>query len=110
MPVLMMPGTSNAEQEDRRFCELLRYCKLDIRSYSGRGMFSKECVGIDTDLETSQLLLGILDGLAKWQAGTADDSKMIRYAWKHCKTDNMGMGFIVYFPEIGFYPEKEENI
>jgi len=51
-------------------------------TYSGRGMYGKTCYGIDCDDSTSCIELAAAKGL------------------KGAKTDNMGKGYIVYWPAI----------
>ncbi len=54
-----------------------------VRStYSGRGMYGKTCYGIDCDDITSCIELAAAKGL------------------KGAKTDNMGKGYIVYWPSV----------
>lgn len=50
--------------------------------YSGRGMYGKECMGVDCD--------------------DADDCLMVagRLGLKGARTDSLGRGYIVYFPTI----------
>lgn len=55
----------------------------DVRSdYSGRGMFGKRCYGIDCDSHVACIESASRNGL------------------KGASTDNMGKGWIVYWPSI----------
>lgn len=58
-----------------------------LQVYSGRGMFSKTCLGLVVSDLGEIFHLGSDVGVCAW------DTNRI------C-VDNMGMGYIVYFPEI----------
>ena len=53
-----------------------------LRSYSGRGMYGKECLGIDCENANSVIE----------DAGAA--------GIKGARTDSMGLGAIVYWPKL----------
>ncbi len=58
--------------------------------YSGRGMFGKTCMGITVDeLENSLFRLGK-------ESADYEFSKEL----ENFRTDNMGKGSIIYFPQI----------
>lgn len=67
-----------------------------IRSYSGRGMYGKSCIGFDVG-NTSDMLKIILilaantdeEGIEDWLFDLAENAR----------TDSMGMGQIIYFPK-----------
>jgi hypothetical protein len=58
---------------------------LDIRrDYSGRGMFGKTCLGVTGSMEELDTLLSGVRGSAKG-----------------LRKDNMGLGYIYYWPDLG---------
>lgn len=68
--------------------------------YSGRGMYGKECVGVridgvDPTSVAMDLLLWITDNY------DVDTHDAIR-ALQNVRTDDMGRGTIVYWPDINF--------
>ena len=71
--------------------------ELDFYSYSGRAMYGARCVAIDGD--------NVLDAVAKiveaWKDATYELAQLLRRA----RYDNMGMGMVLYFPEIEWDPE-----
>lgn len=60
-------------------------------SYSGRGMYGDRCVGFDVDSLTE---LGTLAIAIHEVLGDTLGRDMVENA----RTDNMGLGYIIYFP------------
>lgn len=76
----------------------------DIRSYSGRGMYGKECLGVDIPRG------GLGEFLASVIEGTPEDHVSdIAQAFRGMQTDQMGLGTIVYFPDVSFTSDEEEE-
>lgn len=74
-----------------------------VSYYSGRGMFGKQCLAV-TDV--SNLGTFIADVYA-----AATDCKYcddVFNALRQMKTDSLGMGMVVYFPNVTF--EKVDNV
>lgn len=83
-------------------------------NYSGRFMFGETCFGVVVDniatavYDVSEVLREIIiaerrddPDLAKEAADMLEDGKLTE-----CRTDNMGLDYIIYFPDITV--EKEE--
>jgi hypothetical protein len=60
-----------------------------LRPYSGRAMYGQECLGIDLDSEADAFRIA----LAIQSSDLADALSRPRY-------DSMGLGIIVYFPNV----------
>lgn len=73
----------------------------DARSYSGRGMYGKRCVGVTIDGS----LLGFLADLVEECEDTHDGAILMRAA----QTDQMGRGTIVYWPRAEWLDEDDEE-
>jgi hypothetical protein len=69
----------------------------EARSYSGRGMYGKECVGVTCDNQ-ADLLFDMMDHASRTQI------KQL----KGCMTDSMGRSIIVYWPNIEWSEDEEE--
>jgi hypothetical protein len=84
-------------------------CGLDVMSYSGRGMFGKECVGVQVD-NLGEFFAEVIYGLEP------DDERMdketLAEAFRNMKTDELGRGMVVYFPKVkwedSYEPSDEE--
>ena len=75
------------------------------RSYSGRGMYGKECLGVTVDRETSVFQLAAQIITASDDPGAmADFLSDVRVA-----EDSMGMGTIVYFPRIDWIDRDADD-
>ena len=91
--------------------EVLSACRdldLEVRSYSGRGMYGRSCVGVDCGRNTHQVLAQIVIALAErgddgleTAAHLADDGAVA--------TDSLGMGSILYFPRLPWVEEETEE-
>jgi hypothetical protein len=70
-----------------------------LRSYSGRGMYGAECVGVDldSDAEIAKFFFALGQECQSsgddTLAGLGDGDEVI-------KTDSMGRGLIVYWPNV----------
>lgn len=86
-----------------------RHGELRPRSYSGRAMFGKDCVGVEVSAGVSSFQLGaavaaaLLDMDADDGPSDVEDLARLRV----CE-DNMGRDTIVYFPQVE-WPEDEEE-
>lgn len=77
---------------------------LHVRSYSGRNMFGKQCVGFTTDNEIYdcvQLALELRSGGVE----PDDNLKLFRGA----TIDSMGRSTIVYFPRIEWPEDRQDD-
>lgn len=89
------------------FKSILENNDCNVRSYSGRGMYGKECIGFTVDQDTN--LLGLV---AEIVASVSDLDESVQdglvTAFNRVRTDNMGLGTIVYFPSIPWSGGAEE--
>ena len=84
---------------------------LQCRSYSGRGMYGKECLGIDVD-RLGPFIASIISGTNDQDGMQGLDASMIgeiAEAFERMATDQMGMGTIVYFPDIPYVGDEGET-
>jgi len=74
---------------------------FEVRSYSGRSMYGRKCLGVEFDGNNG---LGRI--LAAIIYGTNDDNREdLADAVKNTCTDSMGLGIIVYFPNVPYTEE-----
>lgn len=75
--------------------------ELEIRSYSGRGMYGKECLSIVTNQDLLEILLVL--GAMIGDNSELDDAVNVHQ-------DYLGKnGKVLYWPEIPFEEEDEKN-
>lgn len=91
----------------RQVIEICQDLDLEVRSYSGRGMYGDRCVGIDCDnpfQAFSRITLALMeqgsDGLEAVEHFTRDGAVTM---------DSMGLGSILYFPRLPWVG-SEENV
>lgn len=82
----------------QKFIDTLEECGFETRSYSGRGMYGKSCIGVETD---DIFELG-------FQIGSALSGEDIGHI-PPCKTDSMGRDSIVYWPDLAWPEDDEED-
>lgn len=74
----------------------------ELRSYSGRSMYGKQCLGIDMESMTDAFRFALM---------VEDDDLCL--AFSDPVFDNMGRGIIVYFPDVevpeGFDNDEDEG-
>ena len=92
--------------------ELFEACDYETRSYSGRGMYGRSCLGVDLDRGDSTLscIAHLLDHIAEeghenWQ----DELEEFATAIRDSRSDSMGLGTILYFPDIPYIRSKEQE-
>jgi len=73
---------------------------LEPREYSGRGMYGAYCLAVETDDRSSAPL--IIDATEEMLNAdyTKQDISDILIELKRVRTDNLGMGYIHYFPNL----------
>ena len=77
----------------------------ELRSYSGRGMYGRECLGIITD-EPSKIVyaIGCAIGYLETSGASEDTIGFDLYdaleAFQTSHTDDMGQFAILYFPDV----------
>jgi hypothetical protein len=67
-----------------------------VRSYIGRGMGSRECVGLDTDD-----VIGAIGEFGAWLIDTqVDNAADIMRQVAEARSASMGLGYILYWPRV----------
>jgi hypothetical protein len=97
--------------------EILESAGYSVQSYSGRGMYGKNCLGVDVS-NLGKLFADVLkelDLLGENGGGELEDDSQaaaiedLATAFEEMRTDSLGRGMIVYFPEIDFDGGDEEE-
>ncbi len=86
-----------------RLQEILESTIDGVRSYSGRGMYGRSCLGVDTD-DLGDLFAAVLEELEG-----EEDTQDVQLAFKSMCTDAMGLGTIVYFLAVPFVGDEEDD-
>jgi len=75
--------------------------EFNVRKYSGRFMFGKQCLAIDGD-DINPILLGYCIGLV-----AADEGVDLSGDLMGMRSDSMGLGMIYYWPYIEFEGDED---
>lgn len=99
--------------DGKRFVELLREAEYSPRSYSGRAMYGRSCVGVEIDGNVSASAIGArmaLAILAEHDDVFEAESEIERLstALEGESSDSLGLGTIVYWPRIE-WPDGEDE-
>lgn len=83
-----------------------------VRSYSGRGMYGKNCLGFNisrgqSPIQATAEIIGNLADVCQYD----DDLELSDFIefFGDVKEDSMGLGMIVYFPDIEWDSEWNES-
>lgn len=90
----------NGKEENmdaKKFIELFENADFNVRKYSGRFMYGKSCVGIEVDSISS-----LCGEIAEITADIDDEDLRREFARaiKKMRTDEMGLAYIAYFPQM----------
>ena len=74
---------------------------FETRSYSGRWMYSKKCLGVDVSRGVMGIFIAdVLDALRSRVSG--NDFDAVSEGFRNMSTDSRGLSMIFYFPGIPF--------
>lgn len=90
------------------FQKLLEDAGLTPRSYSGRGMYGKQCLGVDSNGSGMEVIATLISLLAENEV-TQSDLRELADILEDSKTDSMGRGIIMYWPNIPFEGEGNKG-
>ncbi len=88
--------------------EMLEEFGIETRSYSGRGMYGKECLGVDIGRGGLGEFISNVIEATQSQVG-AENIDDISEAFRGMSTDSMGLGMIVYFPSVPYEGSSGES-
>lgn len=93
--------------DNKKLIEIFEDADYNPRSYSGRGMFGCQCLGVECKDPTRMILDVIISccGMAESVSDVADFCEEL----KRSNTDNMGLDMIVYWPGIKWEEKEEEE-
>ena len=98
----------------KQFVEDLREMEYEPFSYSGRAMYGSRCVAITVDLNQSDQTVGPLLGVRLAQLwmdhGATDLDALEHFLGRYDqRSDNMGLGYVIYWPEMTWPADVEED-
>jgi hypothetical protein len=90
------------------FVNLLKESGFEPYSYSGRGMYDKECVAVNVN---NPVEFGFDLAIQIQKNQDCDYRNEMTAIAKTYHQDNMGLGFVIYWPHIdaSFLKEEEEK-
>lgn len=92
--------------DPKKLIEVIESANFEVRSYSGRAMYGKDCVGIDVRQGVSQFQVGVAVAQMAMTLGYEDLADDL--ADERVVSDSMGYDTIVYFPNVP-WPKDEEG-
>ena len=101
-----------------QFKEILENGGREVYSYSGRGMYGQNCIGFYVDgtiaQEIAQLATEIVNYCYDTLVGNdaeemLDSIERLLDIMTEAKTDNMGQGTVIYFPNVEWEDVEEDE-
>ena len=92
--------------------KLFESVDVQCRSYSGRGMFGKNCLGVDIDRHSSlgEVFASVLEAIANRDCALNElGLEQAAEALRGMSQDQMGLGIIYYFPRVPFVSEDDDE-
>lgn len=102
------------EPDQFSFQTLLEETSYIPQSYSGRGMYGRTCLSVSLNKETTiGMFVGSILETLQYNIESYDYDmdifNEVREAFLNMQTDQMGMGIVVYFPEIKYISCEEDS-
>ncbi len=82
--------------------------ELDVRSYSGRGMYGRECLAIE-GASAMDIIASMLEKISEEGDDAAEAASDLSEALRRSSQDSMGRDMVLYFPHIKFVGEEDED-
>lgn len=86
--------------------ELIEGIGFETRSYSGRGMYGKQCLGVEISRDQS---IGDLFAMILEEVDGQDDLREIADGFHGMCWDSMGLDMIYYFPNVPYFNEEDHE-
>jgi len=88
--------------------EIFKDGDFKTRSYSGRGMYGKECLGVECN-DIKDIVYELVDYILATSEMSYENNVSIKRSVRNLCTDQLGLGMIVYFPNVEFESNESEN-
>lgn len=100
--------SAEARAQEKHVLQDLLEGEWDVRSYSGRGMFGAKCLGVvmGGPMGLGRLVASVLENVQRLEDRHEGAAEQIARAFRGMRTDQMGLGSIVYFPDVKFVDEE----
>lgn len=88
--------------------EIFEDAGYECRSYSGRGMYGKDCLGVEVE-DLGKFIGEVFYEVAGREEGICEEMGDL---FRSMRTDNMGEDIIVYFPDTPYsspYADESEE-
>jgi len=100
------------EQETfNKFVEIVKlHTDFEVRQYSGRGMYGKQCLGIvvpGNAYQAAGACMTLACTIIEASEGTGPALEILEHL-QHAQMDNMGYDTVIYFPDVAWQEEEDE--
>lgn len=85
--------------------QLCEEIDVEVKSYSGRGMYGKECLSV-RNANLGPFVAALVERAAD---GAVDRIGDVVYALEQMRTDSLGSSIVLYFEDVPFVSEDEEE-
>ncbi len=84
--------------ETKQLIELCDNADIAYRTYSGRGMYGKQCFAVESDNGPSDVILEIIHAAVQSDDFSKSELIDLLETLGDARTDSMGLGIVVYWP------------
>lgn len=95
--------------KEHHFQKMCEYSSFLMRSYSGRCMYGKECLAVDLERKSVGEFFATLFEDMNDQQPSEEDKEAFAEALRSHRTDHLGRGIIIYFPDIPYTDDCAES-
>jgi len=99
--------------EFKTLCEVIELAGYTTRSYSGRGMNGRQCLGVVIEhSDPSKVLTDIILDRCQFNGHEAEQLEMIQWLCENLddmRSDSMGHDMIVYWPSIRWEETEDDE-
>jgi hypothetical protein len=86
--------------DTKEFIDMIDMSGHVARSYSGRGMMGRSCVGVECDNTPVEFIVNLLSHAHNVSQSGEDCFDSVAELMYNYRVDQLGMGEIIYFPRI----------
>lgn len=93
------------KEETQTLKDLIESAGFEARSYSGRGMFGEQCLAFTIERGVTES--NAWADLVNETAGGLEEIEVLTQAMRNARSDDMGLGRVIYFPLFEYAEEDE---
>jgi hypothetical protein len=78
-------------------------------SYSGRAMYGSKCLAVNSDVGLGSVVGDVFQAIGERDTERGE-CEALAEAFHGMRTDSMGRGIVIYFPDVPYVEETDEEV